>query len=56
VKLADIKPGRWYATRVGMGECLRHFDGAVFFKIDGRERIVHPRDVYGETKKPEGAP
>lgn len=55
MKLSEIKPGKWYATRIGVGECLRHFDGAVFFRIDERERIVHPRDVYGPANKPEGA-
>lgn len=52
MKLSEIKPGRWYATRIGTGECIS-VGVEPRFRIDGVERYVVARDVYGEAKKPE---
>ncbi len=57
MKLPDIKPGLWYATTLGIGECVGVIlERIVEIKIDGVSRRVRPRDVLGETKKPEVKP
>lgn len=59
MKLADIKPGRWYATSLGIGECIEVGAGKpnrITVRINGHDRIALPRDVYGEAKKPEVTP
>ncbi len=61
MKLASIKAGRWYETRVGIGECLRaggSFPPAVQMRIVAPfpRGVVYvtPRDVQREVQKPEG--
>ncbi len=59
MKTSSIKPGRWYETKLGVGECLRvggTHPPSVQIRIDlpfPRGSVnLSPRDVYQEVPTP----